>query len=520
MFTYADWLSAAGALWYSAQSLLLLALAYFLGCISGCWFRRIQPQPVEAMVTVPSVAPPTVPEPRPTPVMPRTPVQAPSGRLRNAFEEASVPEPRPVPRTTEPALTMEAIRSALAEKPVVKAPVVPVVPVVPVAPVAPAAPVVSAQDDLKRIKGIGPEIERKLNAFGIIRYADLVGWRAADVDRVGREIGAEFRITHENWIEQAAILAAGGETMFSRRMDRKEVLASPRDTWVAVAPGQVERQGMVSAEAKPRDPTVDPRKAASAVAAASEEVGRRREAPVVPGGRVVPEATGGASAAQAAAASAGTITLKPATPVTVVVKPMVTPVAQPAAQRPAIVPGGKSEPDDLKRIRGITPEIEQQLNALGVNRFAQIAGWSPQAVEKASNVLKAGSRITHENWVEQAMILARGGETEYSRRQKLGNVPIAVAPAAPSALLPQEDLKRIRGISIVIENKLNAMGIRNYADIARWLPGDAERVAQSLDIPGRIERENWIGQAQVLASGQATEFSNRVDRGDVDPSKE
>ncbi len=57
MITYADWLSAAGALWYSGQSLLLLALAYFLGCIFGCWFRRIQPQPVEAMVTAPSVAP-------------------------------------------------------------------------------------------------------------------------------------------------------------------------------------------------------------------------------------------------------------------------------------------------------------------------------------------------------------------------------------------------------------------------------------------------------------------------------
>ncbi len=353
-----------------------------------------------------------------------------------------------------------------------------------------------------------------------MRYADIVSWRAADVDRIGRDLGAEFRVTHENWIEQAAILAAGGETMFSRRMDRKEVLASPRDTWVAVAPGQVERQGMVSAEAKPRDPTVDPRKAASAVAAASDEAGRRREAPVVPGGRVVPEATGASSAAQAAAKAAGTITLKPATPVAPVVNPVVTSVVQPAAQRAAIAPGGKSEPDDLKRIRGITPEIEKQLNSLGVNRFAQIAGWSPQAVEKASNVLKAGSRITHENWVEQAMILARGGETEFSRRLKLGNVPIAAAPAAPSALLPQEDLKRIRGISIVIENKLNTMGIRTYADIARWSPGDAERVAEALEIPGRIDRENWIGQAQVLASGQATEFSNRVDRGDVDPSKE
>lgn len=517
MITYADWLSAAGALWYSGQSLLLLALAYVLGCIFGCWFRRIQPQPVEAAVTAPSVAPAPVPESRPAPAVPRTPAQAPSGRLRNVFEEASTPEPRPLPRTSEPALTMDAIRNALAEKPAATVPVPPAV--VPVAPVEPPA---ALQDDLKRIKGIGPEIERKLNALGLMRYADIVRWTAADVDRVGREIGAELRITHENWIEQAAILAAGGETMFSRRMDRKEVLASPRDTWVAVAPGQVERQGMVSADAKPRDPTADPRKAASAVANAAEEIGRRREAPVVPGAKPAAPKAGGTSAAQAAAAAAaGTVTLKPAGPVTpVAIKPAATPVAQPPAQKPAIVPGGKSEPDDLKRIRGITPEIEKQLNALGVNRFAQIAGWSPQAVEKASNVLHVGSRITHENWVEQAMILARGGETEFSRRQKLGTVPIAAPPAAPSAVLPQDDLKRIRGVSIVMESKLNALGVRTYADIARLSPAEAERMAVALDIPGRIERENWIGQAQVLASGQATEFSNRVDRGEVDPSKE
>jgi predicted flap endonuclease-1-like 5' DNA nuclease len=515
MILDADWLSTAGALWYSGQSLLLLALAYFLGCLFGCWFRRIQPQPDEAMATAPAVAPPPAPEPKPAPVASRTPVQASSGRLRGAFEESGRPQSASAPARPEAPLTMGAIRTALAEKPMAIAPTALAVPIVPVTP---------AVDDLKRIKGIGPEIERKLNGLDITRYQDIVRWTASDVDRVGQAIGAEARITHENWIEQAAILAAGGETAFSRRVDRKEVLASPRDTWVAIAPAQVERQGMVTAEAKPRDPTSDPRKAATAVAASAEEIGRRREAPVVPGAMARSSTGGGASAAEAVATTAGKITLKPAGPVSPIVKPTPTSqAAQPVASRSSVArPSSmKPEPDDLKRIRGITPEIERQLNALGVNRFAQIAGWAPQAVEKASNVLNVGSRITQENWVEQAMILARGGETEYSRRQKLGTVPIATPPAvaAPSAAVHHDDLKRIRGISIVLETKLNAMGVRTYADIAHWSPGDAARFAQALDIPGRIERENWICQAQVLASGQATEFSNRVDRGEVEPSK-
>ena len=509
MTTYGDWLSQAGALWYGGQSLLLMLLTYLLGCVFGCWFRRIQPRPVVATVTMPRTA-----QPRPAPVRPRVAQPAPSGRLRNAFEDQGTVEPRPVVRPTEPALTMEAIRSALAEKPSSKPLVPPLVPVVPVVPVA------STADDLKRIKGIGPEIERKLNALGIMRYQDIVRWTAADVGRIGQEIGTETRLTHENWIEQAAILAAGGETSFSRRVDRKEVLASPKDAWMPVAPTQVERQGMVTAETGPRDPTSDPRRAATAVAITAEEIGRRRQTPVVPGAAVTPPVKSeGPPAAEVAAASAGTITLKPASQAPPVVKASAVPRATAPAPPKA---AGRPEPDDLKRIRGITPDIERQLNALGVNRFAQIAGWSPQAVEKASSVLNAGNRITHENWVEQAMILARGGETEYSRRLKLGTVPIAVTPttSAPVSGGLTDDLKRIRGIGIVIEAKLNTMGIRTYADIARWTQGDAEHFAEALDIPGRVERENWIGQAQVLASGQATEFSNRVDRGDVVPSKD
>jgi len=46
-----------------------------------------------------------------------------------------------------------------------------------------------------------------------------------------------------------------------------------------------------------------------------------------------------------------------------------------------------------------------------------------------------------------------------------------------------------------------------------------ERVSRTLDFKGRIERENWVEQARILASGGATEFSRRVDRGDVETGR-
>ena len=82
-----------------------------------------------------------------------------------------------------------------------------------------------------------------------------------------------------------------------------------------------------------------------------------------------------------------------------------------------------------------------------------------------------------------------------------------------------EDLKRIRGIGVLIEKKLNSMGVVSYEQIANWSAQDIDRVSQSLDFKGRIERENWVEQARILASGGATEFSRRVDRGEIETSR-
>jgi len=78
-----------------------------------------------------------------------------------------------------------------------------------------------------------------------------------------------------------------------------------------------------------------------------------------------------------------------------------------------------------------------------------------------------------------------------------------------------DDLKRIRGIGVLIEKKLNSLGVTGYEQIANWTIADIDRVSQILDFKGRIERENWVEQARILASGGQTEFSKRVDRGEA-----
>lgn len=73
----------------------------------------------------------------------------------------------------------------------------------------------------------------------------------------------------------------------------------------------------------------------------------------------------------------------------------------------------------------------------------------------------------------------------------------AAAPAAPMA----DDLKVIRGIGPKLEEKLHALGITTFAQVAALTPSEAERIGAELNFRGRIEREDWIGQARILASG-------------------
>lgn len=72
----------------------------------------------------------------------------------------------------------------------------------------------------------------------------------------------------------------------------------------------------------------------------------------------------------------------------------------------------------------------------------------------------------------------------------------------------------------MIEDKLNAAGITSFAQIAAWKKAEQVAFSEQLNFSGRIEREDWVAQAKILAKGGATEFSKRVARGEVDSSSD
>ncbi len=64
-------------------------------------------------------------------------------------------------------------------------------------------------DDLKRLKGIGPQNERRLNALGIFHISQIAAWSAEEAQWIGAALGFPGRVEREGWVGQAQALLDG-----------------------------------------------------------------------------------------------------------------------------------------------------------------------------------------------------------------------------------------------------------------------------------------------------------------------
>lgn len=91
-------------------------------------------------------------------------------------------------------------------------------------PEALAAPRDGGADDLKQIKGVGPKLEQLCNSLGFYHFDQIAAWSADEVAWVDANLkGFRGRVSRDEWVQQAKILAEGGATEFSRRVDKGQV---------------------------------------------------------------------------------------------------------------------------------------------------------------------------------------------------------------------------------------------------------------------------------------------------------
>lgn len=80
---------------------------------------------------------------------------------------------------------------------------------------------VSGHDDLKRIKGIGPKVEKLLHELGVTSFAQIAAWDDADVARIDAQLGSfAGRIERDDWRLQATLLADGDTAAYESKFGK------------------------------------------------------------------------------------------------------------------------------------------------------------------------------------------------------------------------------------------------------------------------------------------------------------
>lgn len=162
-----------------------------------------------------------------------------------------------------------------------------------------------------------------------------------------------------------------------------------------------------------------------------------------------------------------------------------------------------NEKDDLQKISGIGPFIESKLHALDIYTFEQISRFSTEDIKTINDAIEFfPGRIERDEWVAQAkeLIYTMGEESALlarlrSRKHLINYSHIGIAHPDES-----DDLTQINGIGKWIEQKLNALDIYTFRQIATFTEEDKKTIDQVIEFfPGRINRDQWVSQAKGLA---------------------
>ncbi|QZD94873.1 hypothetical protein [Qipengyuania gelatinilytica] len=77
-----------------------------------------------------------------------------------------------------------------------------------------------------------------------------------------------------------------------------------------------------------------------------------------------------------------------------------------------------------------------------------------------------------------------------------------------------DDLTRIKGVGPKLAALLESLGVTSFAQIADWDDAEIDRIdAQLGRFEGRIRRDDWVGQARLLADGKDAEFTGKYGAG-------
>ena len=113
-----------------------------------------------------------------------------------------------------------------------------------------------------------------------------------------------------------------------------------------------------------------------------------------------------------------------------------------------------------------------------------------------------GADIQAENKIVEEVVVIK----------EMGAKPVLLTAAREGG---KDNLQKIKGIGNVLEALLNETGFYHFDQIANLTKEEILWLDNSMSFPGRIEREKWVSQAKDLAAGISTEYTDRINSGEV-----
>ena len=166
-----------------------------------------------------------------------------------------------------------------------------------------------------------------------------------------------------------------------------------------------------------------------------------------------------------------------------------------------------SDKDDLQIIKGIGPFIEEKLNALGIYTYLQISKMTSKLEDNVNLAIEFfPGRVKRDQWVAQAKILlgedVKIDEKALKKAEELERVAkkaekIDFATIGVASATDKDNLQELKGIGPFIEEKLNALGIYKFEQIAKMTSDIEDEVNIAIEFfPGRVKRDQWVKQAK------------------------
>ena len=167
-----------------------------------------------------------------------------------------------------------------------------------------------------------------------------------------------------------------------------------------------------------------------------------------------------------------------------------------AAKKPATTKEAKKE-EEIQRVKSRAKTIN--FKVIGVASSTKVKS----EVKKGAKTLEVGDAKEFAD-SGSAAITDDKGSTVISWTGKDGNTLTGVSGVTrvfgkASVVMVKDDLQVIKGIGPFIEEKLNALGITTYRQIANMTAKLEDQVNEAIEFfPGRVKRDQWVAQAKIL----------------------